>query len=63
MTSIRISLVIAFVYDLHVHQWMLKQLFWMEIEEELYILQPEEYVEKGFEDKVCKFNKSLYGLK
>ncbi|EOY19976.1 Retrotransposon protein, unclassified, putative [Theobroma cacao] len=31
--------------------------------EDIYVEQPEGYVEKGSEDKVCKLAKALYGLK
>ncbi|KAH9698451.1 hypothetical protein KPL71_024012 [Citrus sinensis] len=34
-----------------------------ELEEEIYMLQPEGFVEIGKENLVCRLNKSLYGLK
>ncbi|MCO5557659.1 hypothetical protein L7F22_011227 [Adiantum nelumboides] len=34
-----------------------------DIFEEVYVTQPRNFVNKGQEDKVCKCNKSLYGLK
>ena len=34
-----------------------------DIEEEIYMSQPEGYLKKGQEHLVCKLNKSLYGLK
>ena len=33
------------------------------LEEEIYMEQPEGFVTKGEEDKVCKLVRSLYGLK
>ena len=34
-----------------------------DLEEEIYILQPEGCITPGQEQKVCKLNKSLFGLK
>jgi hypothetical protein len=34
-----------------------------ELEEEIYIDQPDEFVANGQEGKMCKLLKSLYGLK
>jgi hypothetical protein len=34
-----------------------------ELEEEIYMTQPDGIVVKGQEDKVCKLQKSLYDLK
>ena len=32
-------------------------------EEDIYMEQPDGYIEQGSEDLVCKLRKSLYGLK
>lgn len=34
-----------------------------EIQEEVFVAQPERYVVKGQEQLVCKLKKTLYGLK
>ena len=34
-----------------------------DLEEKIYMLQPEGCITHGQENKVCKLNKSLYGLK
>ena len=34
-----------------------------ELEEKIYMEQPESYIQKGKENKVCLLKKSLYGLK
>ena len=34
-----------------------------ELTEEIFLKQPEGFVEKGFEDYVCKLKRSIYGLK
>jgi hypothetical protein len=34
-----------------------------ELAEEIYMMQPEGFVKKGNEDKVCRLKKAIYGLK
>ena len=55
---------LAAVYGLETHQMDVKIAFLKgELEEEIYIEQPEGFVVPGKENKVCKLIKSLYGLK
>ena len=62
-TSIRSVLAIANQLDLELHQMDVQTAFLNgELEEEIYMSQPEGYKEKGKENYVCKLNKSLYGL-
>ena len=51
-------------FDLHLEQLDVKIVFHHEeLEEEIYMLQLEGFVENGKENLVCRLNKSLYGLK
>ena len=55
---------LAAVYGLEINQMDVKTTFLNEeLEEEIYIEQPERFVIHGKEKKVCKLIKSLYGLK
>ena len=55
---------IATLYNLEIHQIDVKTTFLNgELNEEIYMKQPEEFVVPGQEKKVCKLVKSLYGLK
>ena len=64
ITSIRMLIALAAIYDLEIHQMDVKTTFLnVELEEEIYIEQPEVFVVPGKEKKVCKLIKSLYGLK
>ena len=63
-TSIRIVLSLAAKYDLIVHQMDVKTAFLNgELDEDIYMIQPEGYVEESNPNLVCKLNRSLYGLK
>ena len=62
--SLRILLAIANEEDLHVHQMDVTTAFlYGELEEEIYISQPNGFSIPGEENKVCKLNQSLYDLK
>ena len=64
IASIRILFVIASIYKFIVHQIDVKTVFLnVDLEEEIYMEQPEGCVVFGQEHKVCKLVKSLYGLK
>ena len=64
ITSIRMLIALVAVYGLEIHQMDVKIAFLNgELEEEVYIEQPEGFVVPGKEKKVCKLIKSLYGLK
>ena len=64
ITSIRILFALASIHDLYVHQMNVKTTFLNgDLNEEIYMEQPEGFVLPGNEHKVCKLVKSLYGLK
>src|SRR5579871_6294710 len=61
LPSLRLLLAIAAIEDLEIHQIDISSTFLLaDLEEEIYIDQPEEY-EKG--NLVCRLQKSLYRLK
>ena len=63
-TSIRSLLAIANQLNLEVHQMDVSTAFLNgDLEEEIYMSQPEGYVKEREEGLVCKLNKSIYGLK
>ena len=62
--SIRIVLALAAQLDLDLHQMDVKTAFLNgTITEEIYMQQPEGFVTAAYQDKVCKINRGLYGLK
>ncbi|KAL0299909.1 UNVERIFIED_CONTAM: Retrovirus-related Pol polyprotein from transposon TNT 1-94 [Sesamum angustifolium] len=65
LTTIRVLIGLASVYNLSIHQMDVKTTTFLygELEEEIYMDQPEGFVAHGNERKVCKLVKSLYGLK
>ena len=51
-------------WDLHLEQMDVKTVFLHgDLEEEIYMEQPESFVDPKEEKLVCKLTKSLYGLK
>jgi hypothetical protein len=64
LTIIRVLLSLAASHGLFVHQMDVKAAFLNgELEEEIYMDQPDGFIAKGQEGKVCNLLKSLYGLK
>ncbi|KAI9180050.1 hypothetical protein LWI28_000646 [Acer negundo] len=64
LKSIRILLSIAASLDLEIWQMDVKTAFLNgSLDESIYMMQPEGFIEKGKVDKVCKLQKSIYGLK
>ena len=64
ITSIRTLIAIASLNNMEIHQMDVKTAFLNgELDEEIYMEQPEGFVVQGQENKVCKLVKSLYGLK
>ena len=64
IATIRVLLALAVSYGLHVHQMDVKTAFlYGQLEEEIYMEQPDGFVVPGEENKVCRLIKSLYGLK
>ena len=63
ITSIRMLIAIAALYNLEIHQMDVKITFLNgELDEEIYMEQQEGFHVPGQEKKVCKHVKSLYGL-
>ena len=64
ITSVRILIAIAALRDLEIHQMDVKTVFLNgDLEEEIYMKQPEGFIVQGQENKVCRIDKSLYRLK
>ena len=64
LKSIRILLSIAACLDYEIWQMDVKTAFLNGyLEESIYMVQPEGFVDKGQEQKVCKLLRSIYGLK
>ena len=64
ITSIRMLIAIAALHNLEIHQMDVKTAFLNgDLNEEIYMDQPEGFISLGQEKKVCRLVKSLYGLK
>jgi hypothetical protein len=64
LTSIRLLLYVVVAFDFEVEHMDVKKTFLHgDLEEEIYMKQPEGFVVKGKKELVCKLKKSLYSLK
>ena len=64
ISSIRMLIAIAVIRNLEIHQMDVKTtLLNGDLDEEIYMEQPEGFIVPGPEKKVCRLVKSLYGLK
>ena len=64
LKSIRILFSIATHYDYEIWQMDVKTAFLNgNLEEEIYMMQPEGFIAKNQEHMVCKLKRSIYGLK
>ncbi|KAE8707942.1 hypothetical protein F3Y22_tig00110365pilonHSYRG00006 [Hibiscus syriacus] len=64
LTTVRVVLAICATLNLHLEQLDVKTAFLHgNLEEEIYMLQPEGFEEDEKKNLVCRLNKSLYGLK
>lgn len=63
-TSVRVILSIAAVEDYHLHQMNVKTAFLKgNLEETVYMEQPEGFIKAGNEQLVCRLKKAIYGLR
>ena len=64
ISSIRMLIAIAAIHNLEIHQMDVKTAFLNgDLDEEIYMEQPEGFIVPGQEKKVCRLVKSLYGFK
>ena len=63
LKSVRIMLAIAAFYDYEIWQMNVKTAFLNRfLEEELYMIQPEGFIDLKGAKKFCKLQRSIYGL-
>ena len=63
LKSVRIMLAIAAFYDYEIWQMDVKTAFLNGfLKEELYMMQPEDFIDPKGANKVCKLQRSIYGL-
>jgi hypothetical protein len=63
-TSIRFLLYVFVAFDFEVEHMDVKTTFLLgDLEEEIYLKQPEGFSMKGKKESICRLEKSLYGLK
>ena len=64
ISSIRMLIAIAAIHNLEIHQMDVKTVFLNgDLDEEIYMEQPEWFIVPSQEKKVCRLVKFLYGLK
>ena len=64
ISSIQMLIAIATIHNREIHQMDVKKTFLNgDLDEEIYMEQPEGFLVPGQERKVCRLVKSLYGLK
>jgi Reverse transcriptase (RNA-dependent DNA polymerase) len=64
LNSLQLLLNLAAIFNWEVHQLDIKTAYLHgDLDEEIYMDQPEGFVKKGEEHKVCHLKKALYGLK
>ncbi|GJU27258.1 zinc finger, CCHC-type containing protein [Tanacetum coccineum] len=64
ISTIRLLIAMASIHNLIIHQMDVKTTFLNgELDDEVYMNQPQGFIMLGNENKVCKLIKSLYGLK
>ena len=62
LTYVRIMLAIAIFYEIWQMDIKIAFLKWIFLKEELYMMQPEGFVDPKGANKVCKLQRSIYGL-